>query len=145
MVTYHPNLARLEWTIRCYHHILQDSDRLRQAIPSFPIITLCRPRNLRDLMVFSLTKKISPATFAAKLEGAKAAPFWLPLMYYPAVSQNHQHDLFNLMQEVWSPICRRNQATSSLPDEQRLFKHCPWSYTRIYCGDPFHQQGPQRS
>ena len=48
-VTYHPNLPKLERTIRCYHHILQDSDWLRQAFPSLPIIAYRRPRNLLDL------------------------------------------------------------------------------------------------
>ena len=59
VVKYHPNLPRLEQTIRCYHHILQDLDRLRQAFPSLPIIAFCRPRNLRDLLVGAA---ISPNT-----------------------------------------------------------------------------------
>ena len=59
VVTYHPNLPMLERTIRCYHHILQDSERLRQAIPSLPIIAFHRPRNLSDLLVHAV---ISPET-----------------------------------------------------------------------------------
>ena len=35
-VQYHPNLLKLKRTIRRYHHILQDLDRLRQAFPFFP-------------------------------------------------------------------------------------------------------------
>ena len=46
VVTYHPHLPILERTIRCYHHILQDSEQLNKAIPSLPIIASRRPRNL---------------------------------------------------------------------------------------------------
>ena len=59
VVTYHPNLPRLEQTIRRYHHILQDSDRLRQPFPSLPIIAFHRWRNLRHLLVCAA---ISPNT-----------------------------------------------------------------------------------
>ena len=59
MVTYHPTLLKLEQTIRRYHHILQDSNRLRQAFPSLPITALSRPRNLRDLLVHA---DIAPKT-----------------------------------------------------------------------------------
>ena len=38
VVIYQPNLPKLKRTIRRYHHILQDSDRLSQAFPSLPII-----------------------------------------------------------------------------------------------------------
>ena len=37
--TYHPNLPMLERTIRRYHHILQDSDRLRKAFPFCPSLS----------------------------------------------------------------------------------------------------------
>ena len=46
-----------ERTIKRYHHILQDSERLREAIPSLPIIAIHRPRNLLDLLVHAV---ISP-------------------------------------------------------------------------------------
>ena len=57
MVTYHPYLPMLKWTIRHYHHILQDSEQLREAIKSLPIKAFRRPRNLRDLLVHAV---ISP-------------------------------------------------------------------------------------
>ena len=65
VVTCHPNLSKLERTIRSYHHILQDSDRLQQAFPSLPIIDFRRPKNLSDLLVRADTlyysqKKWSP-------------------------------------------------------------------------------------
>ena len=64
-------------TIRHYHHILQDSDRLRQAFPSLPIIAFRRPRNLRDLLVRAA---ISPNTsnplgnFRCKARRCKTCP-----------------------------------------------------------------------
>ena len=51
VVKYHPKLPKLERTIRCYHHILQDSDRLRQGFPFLLIIAFRRRRNLSDLLV----------------------------------------------------------------------------------------------
>ena len=51
VVMYHPYLPMLEQTIRHYHHILQDSEWLREAIPSLPIIAFRQPRNLRDPLV----------------------------------------------------------------------------------------------
>ena len=49
VVTYHPNLPKLERTFRYYHHIQQDSDRLWEAFPSLPMIGFSWLRNLRDL------------------------------------------------------------------------------------------------
>ena len=74
---YHPNLPKLEWTIRHYHHILQDSDRLRQAFPSLPIIAFSRPRNLRDLLVLTDTtpKRSDPSgNFRCKARRCKTCP-----------------------------------------------------------------------
>ena len=60
VVTYHPNLPKLERTIRRYHYILQDSDRLQKAFPSLSIIAFRGPRNLHDLLVrANITSKIS--------------------------------------------------------------------------------------
>ena len=81
VVTYHPALPMLQWTIKHYHHILQDSEQLRKAIPSHPIITFRCPRNLRNLLVHAT---ISLATFTAVLEGVRPAPYWSPQIYLSA-------------------------------------------------------------
>ena len=60
VVTYQPNLPKLEWTIRHYHHIVQDSNRLQKEFPSLPIIAFWQPRNLRDVLIrTNITPKIS--------------------------------------------------------------------------------------
>ena len=67
-------LTKLERTIRCYHHILQDSDWLWKAFPSLPIIVFQRPRNLRDLLVHAnITPKISdpPCNFRCEARRCK--------------------------------------------------------------------------
>ena len=77
IVTYHPNLPRLECTIRHYHHILQDSDRLKHSIPSFLIIAFRRPRNLRDLLVhanISPKARDPPGNFRCKARRCKTCP-----------------------------------------------------------------------
>ena len=68
----------LERTIRRYHHILQDSEWLREAIPSLPIIVFRRPRNLWELLVHSV---ISPeeavdsfCNFRCKARRSKTCP-----------------------------------------------------------------------
>ena len=74
---YYPNLPRLERTIRHYHHILQDLDRLRQAIPSSPIIAFHRLRNIRDLLVCAdISPKIRdpPGNFRCKARRCKTCP-----------------------------------------------------------------------
>ena len=88
VVAYHPNLPTLEQTIRCYHRILQDLERLQEAIPSLPIIAF---RRLRTYTIYCyerlyLSKKMMfLATFAARLEGARPSPYWSPLIRSPAV------------------------------------------------------------
>ena len=66
-------------TIRHYHHILQDSDRLRQKFPSLPIIAFHRPRNLRDLLVritISLKKSDPSGNFRCVARKRKTCPYW---------------------------------------------------------------------
>ena len=53
VVMYHPALPMLQRTIKCYDHILQDSERVRNVIPSLPIRAFHRQRNLHDLLVCS--------------------------------------------------------------------------------------------
>ena len=51
VVTYHPNLPSLKLTTNQHHSILNTSERLRKAFPSFPLIAFRRPKNLKDLLV----------------------------------------------------------------------------------------------
>ena len=77
VVTYHPNLPKLQRTIRRYHHILQDSERLREAIPSLPIIAFRRPRNLRDLLVRAIVSPKNsdvPGNFRCEARRCKTCP-----------------------------------------------------------------------
>ena len=77
VVTYHRNLPKLEQTIRHYHYILQDSERLREAIPSLPINAFRRPRNLRDLLVraiISPEKSDVPGNFRCEARRCKTCP-----------------------------------------------------------------------
>ena len=88
MVTYHPNLPRLKQTIRRYHHILQDSDRLRQAFPSLPIIAFRRPRNLCDLLVcaaISPNTSNPPDNFHCEARRCKTCPILVTTDTLPAV------------------------------------------------------------
>ena len=54
VVMYHPTLPMLKRTIRRYHHILQDSERLREAIPSLPTIAFHHPKNVHNLLVCAI-------------------------------------------------------------------------------------------
>ena len=77
VVTYHPILPNLERTIRRYHHIPQDSERLLKAFPSFPIIIFWRPKNVRDLLVhIDITSKTSDPSgnFHCEASSCKTCP-----------------------------------------------------------------------
>ena len=83
-----PKLPKLERAIRHYQHIVHDSYRFQQAFPSLPIIAFHQPSNLPDVLVLAnITPKTSDplATFAAKLEGVRPAPYWSPQTHSPAV------------------------------------------------------------
>ena len=87
VVTYHLNLPRLKRTIRCYRHILQDSDRLRQAIHLSPSLLIVDQETYAIywyMPIFLPKQEIPLATFAAKLKGAWPAPYCLPLIHSPA-------------------------------------------------------------
>ena len=161
VITYHPNLPRLEKTIRRYHHTLQDSDRLRQAFPSLPIIAFRRPRNLRDLLVraaISPNTSNPPGNFRCEARRCKTCPILVTtdtfassvtgerfkLKLRASCKTSNVIYLIHAVQEVWSLICGRNRTTSPLSNEQPPFQYLPWSHRRISCGGPFYQRGPYR-
>ena len=51
VVTYHPTLPSVGSITKRHQHILQVSERLKDAFPLPPLIAFCRPKNLRDLLV----------------------------------------------------------------------------------------------
>ena len=136
VVTYYPNLPKLKQIIRRYHHILQESERLREAIPSLPVIAFRRPRNLGDFLVRSAIPpqtRDSPENFCFEARRCRTCPIhryvrqqchWRGFKIKAArLLQNEQHNLFNTLQEVWSPVCGRNRATTPLSNEQPPFPH----------------------
>ena len=88
VLTHHPSLPKLERTITHYHHILQNSDQLWQAFPSFPIIAFRRPRNLPDLLVHSdITPKTSnlPGNFRYDARRCMTCPILVTPTHSPAL------------------------------------------------------------
>ena len=76
--------TRLKHTIRRYHHILQDSDRLWQAFTS----SVDRETYaIRYALLYFSKQVILLVTFAAKLKGGRLAlyMYWSPPTYSPAV------------------------------------------------------------
>ena len=160
VVTYHPNLPRLEKTIRRYHHILQDSDRLRQAFPSLPIIAFRRPRNLRDLLVRAATSPNTgnpPGNFRCEARRCKTCPILVTTDTFASSVTGERFKLklrasCKTSNVIYLIQCRRcglqYVGETGQPLHSRMiqppFQYLPWSHRRISCGGPFYQRGPHR-
>ena len=59
---YHPLLPSIASITRGHLHILHITERLRMAFPSPPLISFCRPKNLKDLLVWTQLTSARPQT-----------------------------------------------------------------------------------
>ena len=109
---YHPNLPKLEWTIRHYHHILQDSDQLWQAFPSLPIIAFRRLRNLRDLLVradFTPKRSDTLGNFCSKAIRCKTCPILVTTDTFSSSVTGEHFKLKLRVSQQNSKLCSRGE------------------------------------